>query len=207
MLRAFREQLETDPIEVNPNAELDIYLHRWRFHTLAYTVGGNEYVLWGEASEGGERVYSDRLHEQNSDRHRLATTIASNQKKPYTAAWYQLYLSVYFDCPVILKYLKGGLNEGNGYPYQVFGFQRNTDPNEISILAKAIHDYCEQKGISCESLPSVSPQRVTPVPVLEIPLVDSVLPVTLQPKSLITRRRLAGVLGAVILSTIDTAKR
>ncbi|MBI4836592.1 MAG: hypothetical protein HY817_05015 [Candidatus Abawacabacteria bacterium] len=207
MLRVFRERAITDPIEVDPDAELDIYLRRWRVDMLAYSVGGHEYVLWGADSNDLERVYSDRLYENNPARDHLARAIASEHKKAYTAAWYQLYLSVYFGCPVTLQYVKGGLNEANGYPYQSFGFQRKYDASELAAFAELMKSYCEQHGVSYEHLPIIRSERAIPEPLLKESLLDRTVTVDLQPIPLLTRRRLAGILGAGILSAIDTAKK
>jgi hypothetical protein len=81
-------------------------------------------TIFGKEEKGLEYAYSDRLYQWDHIKEAEARNVANSSKaKRDTARWFQIYLTAYFGKPVILKHILAGVNWGNGYPYQVFGYK------------------------------------------------------------------------------------
>lgn len=105
-------------IECSKNVPLNTRPHYTdtRFQ-MARTVFGSEC-----ADIGYE--YSDRLWHRDYDKAQIASEVAGKSGKvPRSCAWYEVYLSAYFDKPVEIKHIMAGVNVSDGYPYCVFGFK------------------------------------------------------------------------------------
>lgn len=89
----------------------------------------NEYYrhprsAFGREVDGIEYAYSDRLLEWDYSKHQAAWEHAKNNGlTTQTCAFFEAYLSTYFDRPVEILHILAGWNWGNGYPYQVFGYR------------------------------------------------------------------------------------
>lgn len=82
-----------------------------------------EQSIFGKPSKYLNYEYSDRLWEwdynkaEKAGKH--ATSLGITRK---TCAWYEAYLSFYYDKPIEIKNIIAGVNKSNGYSYLVFGF-------------------------------------------------------------------------------------
>ncbi len=212
MIRPYRAQVPTDRIETDPQAELDICLSRWRFQAHCYSVGGNEYDLFGVDSDNLEHAYSDRLGQSNSERERFAAKLSHSLHPAYSAARYELYLSVYFGQPILLKHVKGGINEGNGFPYQRFGFHRSDNPNDTADLERVIRNYCEKNGLNYDDLPRAGNDQIETDPSdqdisVERIALHQVMRHSENPATSPERRRFFKLLAAIGLLPFDTNRK
>lgn len=84
-----------------------------------HRVGKDDYV------KGAEYNYSDRLMEWNGwEKYEAAWNAAkASSHEPRSAAYVELYLRTLLDKPNLkLVHVMAGVNWGNGYPYQVYGY-------------------------------------------------------------------------------------
>ena len=86
-----------------------------------------EQTIYGQAEEGLNYDYSDRLVQWDYDKAKESQEYAYEQVKTEsrvpTVRWVQVYLSKYHDADIEIVHIIAGVNKGNGYPYQVFGYR------------------------------------------------------------------------------------
>ena len=83
-----------------------------------------EQVVFGKREDGLYWEYSDRLWEWDRKKAEDSWKIASEAGHVKGSAnAIQAYLSAYFGKPVDLVCVISGVNRGNGYPYNVYGFR------------------------------------------------------------------------------------
>lgn len=91
-----------------------------------YPYSYSAHYLWGEAEEGADAVYSDRLAQWDAEKSRDAINAVADLKCRY-GYWGQegasKYLSAYFGKPVRAIAVAEGCNVSNGYPYWIFWFR------------------------------------------------------------------------------------
>jgi hypothetical protein len=81
-------------------------------------------TVFGKEEDGLHYDYSDRLWQWDYDKAKLAAAKAENSGAVNkSAAWYEAYLSAYFEKPVELKHVLAGVNLSNGYTYAIFGYK------------------------------------------------------------------------------------
>lgn len=81
-------------------------------------------TLFGREEKGLHYNYSDRLWQWDYDKAEQSGKVATASGAPHnSAAWYEAYLSAYFDTPVEVRHILGGVNASNGYAYFVFGYR------------------------------------------------------------------------------------
>lgn len=83
-----------------------------------------EQTIFGKKEKELHYVYSDRLCQWDYKKAELATEIANKKKerKSNTCAYYEIYLSKYYDKPIEIKHIVAGVNRATGYSYLVFGY-------------------------------------------------------------------------------------
>ena len=66
----------------------------------------------------------DRLHEWDYEKsHAALEVMAKKYERTVSARRFEEYLSLYHDRPVELLHIMSGINHGNGYAYQIFGYK------------------------------------------------------------------------------------
>lgn len=81
-----------------------------------------EQTIFGKEEENLHYVYSDRLWQWDHKKSELATKIANKKERLHTCAYYEIYLSEYYNKPIEIKHIIAGVNRSNGYPYLAFGY-------------------------------------------------------------------------------------
>ena len=77
--------------------------------------------------QGLDYVYSDRIWQwdynkaKRASQHANDTTGKTGHNK--SCRWYEIYLSYFFDKPVVIEHIIAGVNRSNGYSYCVFGYK------------------------------------------------------------------------------------
>ena len=85
-------------------------------------------LVYGEYASVDESAYSDRLYEWDHDGAKSAAEYASARHSPQTANWYESFLKAYHkDDTIALVYVASGINRYNGYPYNVYGWDKGGD--------------------------------------------------------------------------------
>ena len=80
-------------------------------------------TIWGAEEKGINYEYSDRLEQWDYAKAENARKQAWEKHKKFNPAYIQEYLTLYYDKPVLLCHVMGGVNIGNGYNYYVYGFK------------------------------------------------------------------------------------
>jgi len=82
-------------------------------------------TVWGKESGLLNYEYSDRLSEWNYYGLKNAQELASTFCIIGSAEYYEWVLRYYYnDRKIKLEHIMAGYNQGNGYPYLIFGFNR-----------------------------------------------------------------------------------
>lgn len=72
--------------------------------------------------------YSDRIREWNYDKAAKSVEAANESDAiPKSCRWYEVYLSAYFNRSIKIEHIIAGVNQSTGYPYQVFGYTKDTE--------------------------------------------------------------------------------
>lgn len=80
---------------------------------------------FGDYVKDAHYEYSDRQWEWDYNKREAAGEFALQNAPRNTALYFEKMLQFYHDDPdLILVNIKAGVNVGNGYPYQVFGYIR-----------------------------------------------------------------------------------
>lgn len=80
-------------------------------------------TIWGEAEEGIQYEYSDRLYQWDREKADKASKEAVEKAgEAFSAKRIQTYLSLYFGRKVELVQVQGGVNT-SGYTYYLYGFR------------------------------------------------------------------------------------
>jgi len=88
-------------------------------------------TVFGAPEEGLSYDYSDRLSEWNYSKWKASYVAATaTGATPGTARHIQARLSYYYDKPLVLRHVVSGVNRGDGYPYNVFGYKVDGDTTE-----------------------------------------------------------------------------
>lgn len=92
-------------------------------------------TVFGDVDDGyGHKdlsyVYSDRLAQWDNKKYRAAFEKAKESDcPPQSCSYYEVMLSHYYDKEIKIKHIVSGVNFGNGYPYNVFGYEYEEAPN------------------------------------------------------------------------------
>lgn len=79
-------------------------------------------TIWGQKSRELHYVYSDRLRQWDYTKAERCSKEARETCDHRTPAWVEKYLSLYYERPVKIKHILGGVNLSNGYEYYAYGF-------------------------------------------------------------------------------------
>lgn len=82
-----------------------------------------ESVIFGKDVPKLSWQYSDRLREFDYDKHDKAMTAASENNESNTAAWWEAYLSFYFDADVEIVCIMGVADKSSGHPIHALGYR------------------------------------------------------------------------------------
>lgn len=108
-----------------PPAGRDAPIHRPHYSDERF-ARGREHTLYGATKQGVTYEYSDRLWQWDYARAQRSSEWATKEHpwvRQNSPAWWEIYLSAYFDRPRLsLRHIIGGVNVSNGYEYYVFGF-------------------------------------------------------------------------------------
>ena len=101
-------------------------------------------TIYGHEENGLSYMYSDRLHEWDSDKCSRAEEYAALVAKHRTPAYFTALLSYYHDGAVVdLRHIVAGANWATGYPYLVYGYKYEPKPEDAKRLAE--YDKIRQK--------------------------------------------------------------
>ena len=108
--------------------------------------------------------------------------------------------------------MKGGLNEGNGQPYQRFGFHRSDNTNDVADLERVIRNYCEKNGLNYDDLPRAGNDHIETDPsdpdiCAERIALHEVMRDAENPAPSPERRRLFKLFAAIGLLPFDTNRK
>lgn len=82
-----------------------------------------EQTIFGKKEKNLHYVYSDRLRQWDCKKHEKSRDIADkSEKKSNTCAYYEIYLSGYYDKLIEIKHIIAGVSRATGYSYLVFGY-------------------------------------------------------------------------------------
>lgn len=81
-----------------------------------------EQTIFGKKEKNLHYVYSDCLWKWDYKKSEIATKVANKKEKPNTCAYYEIYLSEYYDKLIEIKHIIAGVSRASGYPYLVFGY-------------------------------------------------------------------------------------
>lgn len=82
-----------------------------------------EVILFGHEVSDLVWNYSDRLRQQDYKRHEQICNRVSSEHKSRTAAWWEAYLTYYFDEEIEVVCIKGIAERHTGYPIYVLGYK------------------------------------------------------------------------------------
>jgi len=118
----YREMRESGPSVANRNTPI----HRPHYSDERF-ARGREHTLFGATSKGLTYEYSDRLWQWDYDKAQRSSGWATSDHpwaRNGSPAWWEIYLSAYFDRPWLsLRHIIGGVNVSSGYEYYIFGFR------------------------------------------------------------------------------------
>lgn len=99
--------------------------------TLAYPHYSDErwrnaQLIYGTQGKTDEGAYSDRLWQWNYEAAKRASEATKGMGR--TAAMWEAWLSEYYQRPVVVRYILGGVNWSTGYDYYYVGFDYTATP-------------------------------------------------------------------------------
>jgi len=85
-------------------------------------------LIYGTQGKTDEGAYSDRLWQWNYEAAERAS--AATKGMSDSAARWEKWLSEYYQRPVVVRYILGGVNWSSGYNYYYVGFDYTRTPAE-----------------------------------------------------------------------------
>jgi hypothetical protein len=91
---------------------------------------GQTFTVFGEKAKDLTYDYSDHLMLSNFTKWENSVKQAESKAPKNSCSWYEVILSNYYDKPITIEHILFGMDQSNGYVYQVFGYKEGID-NQI----------------------------------------------------------------------------